>query len=87
MFTKDNYEKSSKWHNYYQGCENFYIDILFNTNIDMSLFFKLIKLDGFYYNYLFNDNYVSVFLNITKKQIDNKIEETLLKNKILKKEK
>ena len=78
-------QKTSKWYNYYQGCENLYIDILFNTNIDMRLFFKLISMDGFYYSYLDEESPVLVSIDVKKEQIEKKINETLIKNKILKK--
>lgn len=74
-----------KWHNYYEGCTCHYINLLFNTNIDMQLFFKLIADDGFYCDYLDDANPVLVCIDINKNQIEKRIQETLLKNKILKK--
>jgi len=87
MIRKDCCEKPPKWHNYYEGCENLYIDILFNTNIDMRLFFKLISLDDFYFSTLDDDNPVLVCIGVKKEQIERKINEVLLKNHILKLEK
>ena len=51
----------------------------------MRLFFKLISMDDFYYNYLDDQNPVLVCIDIKKEQIEKKINETLIKNKILKK--
>lgn len=83
-YTMINNNEIQKWHNYYHGCTNHYIDVLFNTNIDMKLFFKLIAMDDFSCNYL-DDGIppVLVCIDITKEQIEKKINETLVKNKIL----
>lgn len=75
----------SQWHSYYEGCTCHYINLLFNTNIDMKLFFKLIAADNFYYDYLDDDNPVLVCIDVQKEQIEKRIQETLIRNKILKK--
>lgn len=72
-----------QYNNYYEGCVHHYINILFNTNIDMDLFFKLISLDGFVTTINKTGNSISVYTDITKMQLQDKIEEALLKNKIL----
>ena len=37
----------SQFYNYYSGCYMHYINVLFNTNVDMKLFFKLISMKWF----------------------------------------
>ena len=86
-YTKFKEKSFSQYHNYYEGCSMHYINLLFNTNIDMKLFFKLITMDNFYYNYSDDCAQVRVYIDVKKDQIERKINETLLKNKILKKEK
>ena len=84
IFNKKNF---SQYYNFYEGCEFHYINILFNTNVDMNLFLKLITIDEFHYNLLDDTNPVLVCIDVKKEQIEKKINEVLLKNKILKLEK
>lgn len=86
-YTKFRDNDFSMYDTYYEGCEFHYINLLFNTNIDMDLFFKLISFDGFVTTINKTENAILVYLDITKTQIHKNIEETLLKNKILKLEK
>ena len=68
-YTKFKENSFSQYHNYYEGCSIHYINLLFNTNIDMVLFFKLISMDGFCYNYSKDCTHVKVYIDVKKEQI------------------
>jgi len=88
LYTEFNNNKTFlQYRSYYPGCTCHYINLLFNTIIDMRVFFKLITIDGFHYNLLDDTNPVLVCIDVKKEQIEKKINEVLLKNKILKLEK
>lgn len=60
---------------------------ILNTEIDIKLLFKLLQEDGFYINYLDDDDPMLVHIEITKYDIEKCIKSTLLRNKVLKLEK
>ena len=80
---KDN-EPSSRWNTYHEGSDTFHIKNILNTSIDYRLLFKLLYEDGFYINYLDDDNPILVYIEIDKYKVDKIIKSTLLKNKVLK---
>ena len=81
---KDGFE--SGWaSNYYEGCEEYYIKNLLNTNIDFRVLIKLLYADGFRCDY-YEDNNFFVYIDINKYTVNKNIDNVLLKNKVLKKE-
>ena len=81
-----NSDFNSTWNTFYEGCEEYYIKNILNTNIDYGLLIKLLYLDGFHYDYLEDEDKYMVFVEIDKHTINKNISSILLKNKILKKE-
>ena len=73
------------WDTFYNGCEEYDIKNLLNTNIDIKLFFKLLYMDGFDCDCFEDENYM-VYINIDKYTVNKNINNIQLKNKILKKE-
>lgn len=79
----DNSDVKAKWNTFYGSNENTIKNIL-NTEIDIKLLFKLLYEDGFYINYLDDDDPMLVHIEITKYDIEKCIKSTLLRNKVLK---
>jgi len=76
-----------KWQTYYEGCNKYIIDSIFLNNFNINLLFKLLSFDGFNISVFDEINQNLVVLEISKEKIEEKIEETFLKNQILKLEK
>lgn len=75
------------WQTYYEECNKYIIDSIFPNDININLLFKLLSFDGFNISIFDKTNPKLAVIEISKEQIEEKIEETLLKNKILKIEK
>lgn len=69
---------------YYQGCDQYYIDSVMNTNIDIELLLKLFESDNFEYNIEEHEKGFWINLNINIKAINKAINNVLIKNKTLK---
>lgn len=70
---------------YYQGCDQYYIDCVMNTNIDIELLLKLFESDNFEYEIVEHEKGFLVNLNINISVINKVINNVLIKNKTLKK--
>ena len=77
-------DTSSRWSTFHEGSDIFHIKNILNTSIDYRLLFKLLYEDGFYINYLDDDNPILVHIEIDKYKVNKIINSTLLKNKVLK---
>ena len=72
--------------NYYENCEPYHIKNILNTSIDFRLLIRLLCVDGFNCDFFSEDNVYTVQISINKYTVNQIINQTLLKNKILKKE-
>lgn len=69
---------------YYQGCDQYYIDCVMNTNIDIELLLKLFESDNINYEIKEHEKGFWINLNINVKEINKAINNVLIKNKTLK---
>ena len=80
-------EINGAWNTFYENCNHYNIKNILKTSIDIKLLFRLLHEDGFYVNYLDDDNKILVYIEINKYDIEKCIKSTLLRNKVLKLEK
>ncbi|MBQ3020869.1 MAG: hypothetical protein IJD92_01435 [Bacilli bacterium] len=79
----DNYQY--KWKTFYDECEEYYIESVLNTNINVDILCKLLKSDKINYTIEENHHILRFNINTSKEQINELINHVLLKNKCLKK--
>lgn len=80
-------EINGVWNTYYEGSNSYNIKNILKTSIDINLLFRLLHEDGFYVNYLDDDNKMLVYVEISKYDIEKCIKSTLLRYKVLRLEK
>ena len=75
------------WKTFYDGCEDYYIESILNTNINDLLLKKLLKKDNFNVSVIENSYLKTYNINISKTQVLELIDYILIKNKVLNKTK